>query len=858
MNTEHKSFITPLLTFPKSILAAVFFSTLLVSMAIPFIERNPTPFLTSVDHPSRVRHAEVAEIFDNADTQTVVSVIAHSGDIFNTSTLETLTLLSSKIEAMTLVTDADIAQLFSLGGDSVSYDLIAGIIHGGVNYEDIDDINTLSEYLETQGLLSDKDKSFIDELKIYVKPVGRITSIINSEDLVSDEDTLEVKPIMEGIPTTESALNELRQRVMSNKSMLDRIVSKDGKAAIIQVESLVPSSEAAIVQRVYDAFIEIVDSTESTDGIYLAGQIVIASQIAATMENDNKVFFPFVVLVISLVLYISFRRSQAVFIPLLISIVTILWTVALMSVLKVKINVITTSLPVFLITVAVADAIHFISTYYSNLELGLKKQEAIHKTVNHLFMPLLMTTVTSSIGFLSLTLTDLYFIQEFGGFLGFGIVLAFIFTMLLLPPLLLLQKDVNAISYKKPSAVLQKIDELGGRVHDFMLSRSKVVLIFWAGVFMGVTYVASFVVIDNDNIAAFDESTRLRTDQDKVLEHFEGIYPINLWFEAETERRFTDADVIKAFDEMANYIEKEFPEVGATLSLADIVKRSHQVMEGGEYHLPDDITGDMIGQYYWLNEGSSRGDIYAIADHNYKNARMIVLTNTDNSLFWTNFIDKVRAYADAELPSDITLEFTGFGEFMVSNIMEIAKAQVRSISVAVLLIFVLMIMVFRSVVVGFLASLPLVLTLAANFALMVAFDITLNIGTAVVSSIVLGIGIDYSIHYISAVKAAMKNNDNNYRVALQVAFASVLRPISVNTVSLALGFLVLGFSGYQALASVGYLISSTLFICAFLTLFVLPVVFYIVQPKAVLAKGLVNGSQSSIDPSIAAPAALRS
>ena len=502
-----------------------------------------------------------------------------------------------------------------------------------------------------------------------------------------------------------------------------------------------------------------------------------------------------------------------------------------------KINVVTTSLPVFLIAIAVADSIHFMSVFYKHIELKITAEAAARRALDQLFSPLLLTTITTTIGFLALAVTDLTFAQELGIFVAIGVLLAFVFTIVLLPPLMVKMNAGKSHQRTIASPFLSKIDSIGGLASVFSLRRPKTLAFIWLILGSAGIYQAAKLEVSNSNVEAFHEGSQLRVEQAVVLEHFGGVYPVNLWFHSKEPRAFTQPEVIMGLEKISNYIEEKYTGEGTSFSIVDYLKRSNQVLNDNEFTLPKSMSDDLIGQYYFLYEGSSRRDILSVSDMNYENSRMLVYADTDNSKYWEDFIDDVGNYSNTVLPESIDTKFYGFGEYMVSSILEVIRMQVTSIMVALVLIVGLLIILFRSVVIGFAVSIPLILTMIVNFAIMVTFQIPLDIGTALVASIAFGIGVDYAIHYTSALKNDLRGvkftvAGKDYRKALTKAFSQVARPIVVNSLSLSAGFLVLTVSKYELLSNMGVLIASTMIVCAFITLFLLPTIFLLLKPKS--------------------------
>lgn len=824
---------------PKRLLVGTLAVMMILATSLVTLKLNPTPFLIDRDHPSRVSDSNLQEMFANSGVRSFITLVTQDESVFNEETLSTVDQITNLFEDFSLIRQRDVKALSELAVDEKSRLLVDAILAGGINYLDLDNLKALETYF--LNLEAHRKAQTVNDILLLSNVVKRVDSLTTIEDLQDKQDVLDVQKLMDGIPKTPQEMAELKQSAMSNHMIIDRFISEDGKATIIQVELSLPQDDAPKQQLWDEMSKRALAEIKTDDRILVVGQPALAAQLSNAIEKDNQVFFPFVILIIGAVLFVSFFRVQAIFIPLLISVLTIVATVSVMALLNLKINAITSSLPVMLVAIAVADSIHFMASFYSNLEKGLQREAAAIATLKELFLPLLMTSVTTLLGFIALSVTELTFIREFGLFVALGVALAFAFTVGILPPLLVWLNKEKGSREHKVSPFMAKIDDLSIKVNDALVQRPKSLLLFWLVSLCVVVFVASHLKIDNSNIEAFDENSRLRVDQDAFVEHFGGAYPINIWFKTDSDRAFTQPEYIQAMEKIQKYIEDNFTGQGTVFSAVDFVKRSNQVLNNGVFELPESLSSELIGQYYFLYEGSDRRDLYSVLDTNYQNARMVVLANTDNSIFWDRFIKEVGAYSASVLPKDVNVEFAGFGEYMVSNVLEIVNTQVTSICIALALISIVLIMQFRSFIVGLVSSIPLVLTLAGNFALMVTFGMSLDIGTALVSSIAFGIGVDYSIHYTSALKRSLAENieeygEANYPLALQKTFHAVARPIIVNSISLALGILVLLLSSYAVLANLGILVASTLFVCAILTLLVLPPLFILLKPKALEPK----------------------
>lgn len=549
---------------------------------------------------------------------------------------------------------------------------------------------------------------------------------------------------------------------------------------------------------------------------------------------------PFVFLVVGLVLYFCFGCRQGVFIPLTIATITTGWTVSTMALLGVPQNIVTTMLPVFIISIAVADAIHFLSAYYSfshaTQQQSMNAQNsdvdntdtdsALHNTFLHLFSPLLVTTITTAVAFIIIAQTELVFFQEFGWFTAIGIGYAFFLTITLLPVLLFLQKESlpsGALESVLLTKLTQQIQQCASYLNQNTLRSYMLLLVFCMIASVHITKLD----IDKEVIGFFDEQERIRIDEAKIKQYFGGTTPFNIHLTADSAHRFKDPDVLKAMETLTSEL-MAMETVGYTSSVVDFVKYSHQIIMESAYALPDNADASLIGQLLFLFESETTQDIRNVTTNDYQQARMFVSLRSDQSSSIDEVIDTVLSVSKAHMPADINISVSGFAELLATSTQEIVHDQVSHTSQAFIAIIIILSLLFRSIALAAIAVVPLFFTILLTFSLMSLTHIPLDIGTSIVTCISIGIGIDYTIHFLSFFKQATHQSQLPIIDAIKATLEHVSRPILINSFSLALGFLVLTVSDYAALAHLSYIIASAMILCAALTLIVLPLTLLLV------------------------------
>ncbi len=805
----------------------VFFSLFLVNIGI-----NATPYFISPDHPVRVTEKDIKGIFTNTEEQAFVALIDEQNGVFTADNLALVQRLTGALERISLTDDGDLKQLQTLTEkDATAQAIVARIAENGIGVEDVEPLRELVAHGKTHNSLSSRQIDRIEQIIVKARPVKRVRSLFTVEDIRVNGDDLEIDSLIKDIPSDSAGLLALQQHILDNPLLVGVIVSVDGKATNLQVELNVAEDDSPSMQAVYAAIEQLLAETGGDAQLHFSGPPMVTAQIAQIIQQDNMLFFPLVSTVICLILFISFRRVQGVVLPMVVCTLSTLWTLGFMAMFGVDLNIVTASLPVFLMTIAVADSIHYLTEYYSQLQRH-NPVDAAKEALRHLLTPMLMTSITTFFGFIALSYTNLVFVQQFGLFVSVGVLFAFIISVTLLPALLPLLKQPTAGSAQPRNSLMSAVDGIFSGVFRALGKAPAVVLAATLALIAGAGYVSRDLHVDNHNIVQFSEDSRIRQDDAILNRYFGGTVPINVWFSAADARRFTQPDVIKAMDLIAQRFEQH-DIIGYVGSPSNLVKRIHQLLNNTDYTLPDDMTPELVAQYFLLYENGNGQEIRDSLDDNYQNARLVALSHTDQSSKVRAVVEDVRAYAQSVLPQDVKIQFAGFGQIMVASTDEIVNGQISSLLIACVLITAVMILLFRSWLAGLISIIPLGLTILINFATLDLLGLEIDIGTALIAGIVFGIGVDYAIHLLSRIKRA-SNDGQPLMQAITSAVSNVSWPIMVNSVSLALGFSVLAASHYGSTGRLGLLIAATMIVCALLTLIVLPVLVKLFKPKALI------------------------
>ncbi|PCJ80054.1 MAG: hypothetical protein COA49_09875 [Bacteroidetes bacterium] len=634
-----------------------------------------------------------------------------------------------------------------------------------------------------------------------------VLSLYTADNIKGDDGGLEIEAFFKRIPKTVERFKEIEAGVVSNEMVHKRIVSEDGKATLIFTKI----KENSFTEELYNQILEIAHKYEG-DGvnIYVAGQPIVEGTMAILMPQDMKKMFPIVLLLIVVVLFLVLRSVQATIISMVVVIFSSIWTFGLMLAMGIPVYAPSSLIPVMLIAIGVADAIHM----FSHLQLQIKnhsdwsKKKLIENMTSEMFMPVMITSVTTSVGFLSLLTSDIYPIKYFAAFTAFGVMAAMFLSLVLIPA------AVNVLGLPKAPAARKEDED-----HDiftiraskfavamvrhkkWVISATVLVLIFF-GVGM------SKVWINSSFLARFPDKNPLVQTDAFVNAHFLGTTTVNVILEATEIDAFKNPEVLKLMDKLAIDVEADNEAVGGGLSVVDFIKRMNKVLNEDRqdfYTIPQDR--DLIAQYFLLYEMSGGSDrLWDVVSDDFKTANVQFQLKGDNSKGLNGTIDSIEEFKDDFAALGVDLNFAGSGyKVLVFNDL-ILIGQIKSLLYSFIIVILLLSLMFKSFKIGLIGTIPVFITTIISFGILGWLNIPLETTTALISSIAIGIGIDYAVHFIDRYKInALLTNDKE--ITMKKTMAHSGRAISFNAIVVILGFLVLTFSAFKPNVALGAIVS---------------------------------------------------
>lgn len=674
------------------------------------------------------------------------------------------------------------------------------------------------------GIFDSDSASLVRELTEELKRTERVqrtVSIANFPWVHARGDEVVVEPLLpESGELGAGLLTERRAVAMGHPQLPGYLVSPDGTTALV-IGYLRPELEAAVPD--YKGVVTAARNLVAKYGgrgdntLYLGGFPALTDQFRASAEQDVGTLFPLVFLAIAFVLAVGFRRFGSVPLPLLSVFFSLLVALGIAAYAGVGLNNLTAATPHIVLAVGLSDAIHILATFYRLRREGLDRREATRRSLDQNFLPTLGTCMTTAVGFWSFALSNVPPIAGLGIIAGIGCCTAWVFSFLLLGPLLVLL----------PSRALARPahDGLGApspfatRFTAF-LERSRFALVGGTALVVLVAGAAATRLrIDSDPFRYFGPDVPLTQATDFIEKSMGAAVAIEVVVDSGKQDGVTDPAFLQKVDALQHRL-GELAFVKKTYSIVDTIKEMNQVLHGDDPELAripadEDALAQLLLLYRMgMPPGQSTSDRVSTKD----DALRISLLWSERSSAKT--LAGIAAIEDEAKQSGLDVRVTGKFTLSAALNPRVVTTFTRSMASALVFVPLMLILFLRSLRIGLLGLVPNVLPIVLGLGTLSLFSDTLDAGTAVMGSVVLGIAVDDTIHFL------VTYHEERRKASPQAAIAQALTRVGpalvMTTIVLVLGFGVLSLSSYIPNRNFGLMVAITLVYALLMDLVLLP------------------------------------
>ena len=527
--------------------------------------------------------------------------------------------------------------------------------------------------------------SFQDSLEA-IDQISRVTSIFNQKYIVPDKNGFEIESVLLDIPQDSVGNQKLIER-LDKSEMIGNLVSEDYKTLcfIGQINSSFAYDEFEFRKNIY----ELVNRFSSPEYFYVSSLPITRATVIEYMQRDMRVFTPVAIGLCIFLLMLSFRSWTGVFLPFFVVGFSIIWTFGIMGWLNMSLSFIGTLIPVMLVAIANNYGIHIISHYYeySRSDTMSTRGQILKRTIRKVGIPILLAGITTMVSFLCLLSHSLPRAREMGALVSFGILIAFILSIILIPSVLVLVPRPHFLSKGLGMSYVDTILINMGKV--FTRYRSLVLLLLsivgiWLA--MGIQYLK----VDTNPDHYFPKSSTLRIANTKISNAFGGSTQMNILVQGE----IFDPAVLENIEILTDHIKNRHDIVTKSYSIVDVIKRMHSGFNGGDPTMeviPDDI--DLIRQYMFMYSISSDGDEFDlilddIEDPSYTQILLRLQEVQTHAI--AAIVEDTEQFIEANFYDESPMELTGSATLLgVLNHMVI-RGQFISLVVSVCIILLIM------------------------------------------------------------------------------------------------------------------------------------------------------------------------
>lgn len=696
-----------------------------------------------------------------------------------------------------------------------------------LNTDEIESIfgkdNLLLVLFESEDILNENSLTRIKTISKKMermKDFDRIMSPFNSKDIKSEDGMMIINPAIERIPGTEAEKEKLRSELLKNPLVYGITISEDFTMAAIIADVNSGSTDNNVLQKIETLISEI----PGEEIIHIGGMPAIRARINEEVRKDMSLLLPGGLFVMLIMLYIFFKQLRGVLLPFIVVMMSIIIGMGLIPLLGWKLSMISILLPIILTAVANDYGIHLIARYQelNTADTTQSGKQIAGRIFKDLYKPILLTAVTTIVGILALLSHVIVPAKQLGVLAAISIGAALILSLFFIPAVLsLLRKSKPVNSGTGKSQLLDRILlAIAGMVNQYPRRILYGSLVVVAVMIFGLMKMEVDANIEN----FFAEDHPVKKSSELINKNFGGSQMLSILVEGDIK----DPALLKRMDHYESEIEN-LPGVGDAYSITTPIKEMNKAILGdntGVESIPDsrEAVAQLLELYFMSGDPD---DFEKLVDFDFEKARIMVRLNEASS---TNVM-KIVQEIERMTMDDASIKIIGGDGLITAELSNtVVDGQVYSLILALVAVLLLMMIIFKSPSAGLIAAIPLAGSILVLFGLMGLLNIPLDIATALLSSVMIGVGVDYTIHFIWRYREEIQKGISR-EDAVRITLTTTGRGITFNALSVIIGFSVLLLSAFAPIKFFGFLIVISIFACLLGAILIVPSLILVWKPK---------------------------
>ncbi|QOP43268.1 MMPL family transporter [Sulfurimonas sediminis] len=679
-------------------------------------------------------------------------------------------------------------------------------------------------FRDENGIFNKKALHVIERLtqKLWqTKYIARVDSLTNYQYIhknPQDEDDILIDDFIEDIDALHVKDLQKKREIASGEDLIvNRIISKDAKTTMI-VGRLTPKAGNTIgaskhIMQDINRYIQ--EEKKSGYKFYLAGGPVVNTTFSSLGQYDVKTFTPLVLLIAMLLLWVIFRKISGVLLTVGVVVFTFTIVLSLQTLLGYKLNNFTANMPVFIIAIGIADAMHLFWIYLLGRKAGLDNYAAIHDTLEKNLLPTFLTSITTAVGFASLGISDIVPIKTLGLATANAAVLAFVITVLFVPAALAI---INMKVRVTPKTTTQNtLGSFAKKYAKFIIKYDNQIITGTLLLFLFIALGLTNLKVDSNAVHYFREDVPFRQTVNMIQKNLTGPMSYEVVIDSKITDGIKNAKFMQTVDRFSQALKEKFPDARHTSSLVDVVKKFNEVMDADK-SIPD--NSNLIAQYLLLYSLSLPQGM-EINDKMDVNERLLRLTVAMNVVDTSKDLQMIEWIEQWWKKTPYSAQVNGQTQMFAHMQADVTDTLIQSILLAIAVTSLLMFFIFKNIKMIPLFLIPNILPIVLVIGVMGWLGINIDLGVAISGAIILGIAIDDTIHFLVKYKEARKKSfDFENALAYVMQYAGLAMVLT--TVVLSSAFIVFRLSQFMLNANFGLITAIALLIALLVDLLLLP------------------------------------
>ncbi|MGD9364424.1 MAG: efflux RND transporter permease subunit [Desulfobacteraceae bacterium] len=678
-----------------------------------------------------------------------------------------------------------------------------------------------------------KLQAFHEELEEQVPHLNEVKSLINVTSTWGKEDELIVEKLMDSFPKNEEGLKAVIKRIRANPIYKRLFISENESVTAVLIrpnayndteegllypgefetelldthttsprEALSDKENFEFVRAIYN----VADKYSSPDfPIHIAGSPAIVGILRSLVKADSAKITLLCFVVIGIFLFILFRRLSGLFLPLIVVAMTLGSTLGIMAFFRAPITPITQVLPAFLLAVGIGDAVHILAIFYPHYHKHNDKEKGIAYTYKHSGLAIVMTSVTTAGSLASFSYTELAPIADLGIYAPIGVMLALLYTLILLPPLLIIipLKHRKSEKLDKMTTFIDSVLKKMGHIaidHPHKIVATTTVLVIIAGI--GISQLR----FHHSLLEWLPQNLPVVKGTKFIDKEMRGSITTEFVIDTSKENGLHEPEIMKKLEEMnrfAESIKEDSVFIGKSTSVVDILKNTHKALNENrdEFHAVPD-NKEIIAQELLLFENGGTDDLERIVDTRFSKARITLKFPWLEATRYYNVLKKLEAEVQKIFGTDIKVTHTGIMVLMTHTVNAVMRTMTKSYLISGIVITILMFIVMGNIKLGTIVLFPNFIPIMIGLGAMFAFSWNLNVATILAGSIAIGLVVDDTIHFMLNFQRYY-HESHNIRDAVDRTLQTTGRALLFTTLVLSTSFFMYNLASVSNISSMG-------------------------------------------------------